>query len=154
MKRIEGLIAILAQPRSWSPRVSWRVTITARILATLVKYFEESVQCKVKNWMRYFLLSQLVRYHRNNNINGFEKGFLTFRRKHLFSVAMCIMRMRAWWLTRVLCSYNLEPRVFFWFLWRKRGQILKIGSLLVPSSLKNASLSHYLKKANLNHEEF
>ena len=154
MKRIEGLIAILAQPRSWSPRVSWRVTITARILATLVKYFEESVQCKVKNWIRYFLLSQLVRYHRNNIYNGFEKGFLTFRIKHLFSVAMCIMRMRAWWLTRVLCSYNLEPRVFFWFLWRKRGQILKIGSLLVPSSLKNASLSHHLKKANLNHEEF
>ena len=40
----EGLIAILSKPPTSSPSTSPRVTTTTRILATIVKYFEENIQ--------------------------------------------------------------------------------------------------------------
>jgi len=40
----EGLIAILSKPPSSSASPSPRVTTTTRILATVVKYFEENIQ--------------------------------------------------------------------------------------------------------------
>ena len=42
-----------------------------------------------------------------------NNGFRTLQRNHLFSVALCIMRMRTWWLARVFSSYDPEARVFF-----------------------------------------
>jgi len=40
-------------------------------------------------------------------------------------------------LTRVLCSYNFEPRVFFWFLWRQRSKKIKLTvNFLASSSVK------------------
>ena len=68
------------------------------------------------------LLFQLARYHRHNTNKRLQnKGLRTLQRNHVFSVALCLMRMRAWWLARVFCSYDLEPRVFYGFLWRQRS---------------------------------
>ena len=68
------------------------------------------------------LLFQLARYQRNNTNKRLQNnGFRTLQRNHVFSVALCIIRMRAWWLARVFCSHDPEPRVFFGFLWRQRS---------------------------------
>ena len=67
------------------------------------------------------LLFQLARYHRNNTNERLQNnGFRCLQLNHMFSVALCVMRMRAWWLTRVFCSHDPKSRVFFGFLWRQR----------------------------------
>ena len=67
----------------------------ARILDTIVKYFEETSCVSIKlNLLS--LLFQLARYHRNNTNKRLQNnGFRTLQRNHMFSVALCIMRMRA-----------------------------------------------------------
>ena len=51
------------------------------------------------------LLFRLARYHQNDTNKRLQNNdFRTFRRNHMFSVALCIMNMRAWWLARVFCS--------------------------------------------------
>ena len=104
-------------------RESARLTTTARILATIVKYFEKNIHWTWGVKLNPLsLLFQLARYHRNNTNKRLQNnGFRTLQRNHMFSVALCIMRMRAWWLARVFCSYDPEPRVFFGFLWRQRS---------------------------------
>ena len=67
------------------------------------------------------LLFQQARYHLIILINGFKTMAFVLFKETTFSVALCIMRMRAWWLALVFCSYNPEPRVFFGFLWRQRS---------------------------------
>ena len=43
-----------------------------------------------------FLLFQLARYHRNNTDKRLQNNvFRTLQRNHMFTVALCIMRMRA-----------------------------------------------------------
>ena len=127
---MKGLLRSLHNHRlhlRWSP--SAPVTTTTRILATIVKYFEENIS--FFNWRD---ITEMIL------INGFNNGFRTFRRNHMFSVAMCIMSTRALWLGRVCCSYWLRTtRVFFlYFLWLQRSYLtvnfgnffLKIASFL------------------------
>ena len=71
------------------------------------------------------LLFQLARYHHNNTNKRLQnKGFRSLQRHHMFSVALCIMRMRAWRLARVFCSHDPEARVFFGFLWQIEKQLV------------------------------
>ena len=94
------------------------------------------------------LLFQMARYPRNNIlINGFNNGFRTFRRNHMFSVAMCIMSTRALWLGRVCCSYWLRTtRVFFlYFLWLQRSYLtVNFGNFFFKNRLIFNSCNTYV----------
>ena len=79
------------------------VTTTARILATIGKYFEENMQCLVWNKIRYLSFFNWRDITVIILIFGLNNGFRTFRRNHMFSVAMCIICTRALWLVRVFC---------------------------------------------------
>ena len=85
-------IALLSQPPSSSPSQPPRVTTTARILATMVNYFQ---------WRKQLVFSILSYYNWWDItviilVNTLQNCFGTFRRKHMFSIAMCIMRMQAY----------------------------------------------------------
>ena len=119
----EGLIAILAQPPSSSPTIA---ILTSDHHGSNFSYNSQVLRRKHPvlgiKLNPLSLLFQLARYHRNNTNKRLQNnGFRTLQRNHMFSVALCIMRMRAWWLARVFCSYDPEPRVFFGFLWRQRS---------------------------------
>ena len=119
----EGLIAILAQPPSSSPTIA---ILTSDHHASNFSCNSQVLQRKHPvlgiKLNPLSLLFQLARYHRNDTDKRLQKnGFRTLQRNHMFSVALCIIRMRAWWLARVFCSHDPEPRVFFGFLWRQRS---------------------------------
>ena len=52
------------------------------------------------------------------SVNTLDNGFHTFRRKHMFSIAMCIMRMQALWLVCILHAYTVTQvtnlTIFYW----------------------------------------
>ena len=52
------------------------------------------------------------------SVNTLKNGFYTFRRKHMFSIAMCIMRMQALWLVRILHTHTVARvtnlTIFYW----------------------------------------
>ena len=119
----EALIAILAQPQSSSPTIT---ILTSDHHCPNFGYNSQVLRRKhpvlgiILNPLS--LLFQLARFHGNNTNKRLQNnGFRTFQRSHMFSVAFCIMPIRAWWLARVFCSYDPEPRVFFGFLWLQRS---------------------------------
>ena len=121
----EGLIALLSQLPSSSPSQSPRVTTKARILATMVKYFQ---------WRKQLVFSILSFYNWWDItviilVNTLQNGFRIFRRKHMFSVAMCIMRMRAYGSRAYHARVQPESRLFFGFLWRREFLAFLLANL-------------------------
>ena len=119
----EGLITILAQPPSSSSKIA---ILTSDHHGSNFSYNSQVLRIKHPvlgiKLNPLSLLFQMARNHRNNTNKRLQNnGFHTFQRNHMFSVALCSMRIRAWWLACVFCIYDPEPRVFFGFLWRQRS---------------------------------
>ena len=119
----KGLIVILAPPPSLLPMIA---ILTSDLHGSNFSYNSQVLRRKHPmlgtKLNPLSLLFQPVRYHGNNTSKRLQNnGFRTLQRNHMFSVALCIMHMRAWWLACVYCSYDPEPRVFFGFLWRQRS---------------------------------
>ena len=119
----EGLIVILAQPPSASPTIAM---LTSDHHGSNFSYDSQLL------WRKHSvlgiklnplsLLFQLVRYRRNNTNKQLQNnGFRTFQRNHMFPVALCIMRLWAWWLAHIFCSYDPKPCVILRFLWCQRS---------------------------------
>ena len=88
------------------------------------------------------LLFQLVRYHRNNTNKRLQNnGFRSLQRHHTFSVALCIMRMRVWWLARArhFTEGNKGRDPFNQNFRKFRSKIQWIGSVQPEKFRKNWS---------------
>ena len=143
---MKGLLRSLHNHRlhlRWSP--SARVTTnTARILdnSQVLRRKHPVLGIKLNRYVSFFNWRDITVIIL---INSFNNGFRTFRRNHMFSVAMCIMRMRAWWLTFVFCSYDPEPRLFRIFV--TSAQLINREFLAFPLGNFFKKSPHFLTAA-------